>query len=261
MAEESNIWQQVLNQLQLQMPRATFDTWLRNTSLIGIDEAASPPAYMIDVDSNYAADWLENRLTDVIKRTLQAVVGHPVAIRFVPREKKVYPPIDDEVEEDEPEDANIEIVGVYHNKGLAIIQPGKVEVHTQYFRKKWRPLLGPLLSELVRELRQRCHFKTRRNSFKTTYESLARALGVSERTIQRALQRNEDGLFKNEYLNYFIKEIQVIQRRDEAGQIRNVGTRFVIYLDEPLTQADQALLQDEPPLSPEDQAAPPGEES
>ncbi len=103
-------------------------------------------------------------------------------------------------------------------------------------------MLGPTLSELIREIRQRCHYKSGRNSCKTTHKELAAVLGVSRDTIKRALGRDKEGAFKNEYLGYFIKAIETLRRQDDKGKIRNLGTRFVIYLDEPLTPKDEAKL-------------------
>ncbi len=132
--------------------------------------------------------------------------------------------------------------GVYHTLEEEIIQPERREYNqaTQYYRKKWRPLLGPTLSELVRELRQRCHYNTGRNKFDTTYKSLAADLGVSEPTIKRALQRDKIGDFKNEYLHYFIADIQTIRETNGKGEIRTKGTRFLIYLNDTLTPDDRA---------------------
>lgn len=141
-----------------------------------------------------------------------------------------------------PESDEIEVTPTYHDERNRIIQPERVEVHTQYFRQKWRPLLKPLHSELIRELRQLCYFgkgkdQNQRNHFKTTYYTLAKSLGVSESTIKRALSRN-DGDFVNPYLKYFIVEMETIKSTDKEGKFRNIGTRFVIFMDEPLTPID-----------------------
>jgi hypothetical protein len=184
-------------------------------------------------------EWLANRLKAPILAALKAIEP-TIADAVFEVQGTIYHPID---EPDEPElgEPDAEFAGIYHDQRNALIQPDRVELHSQYFRRKWRPRLGPLLSELVRELRQRCHHKSGRNTFKTTYKSLALALGVSERTIKRALDRDEAGQFKNEYLNYFIHDMTLLQYRDEqTGQIRTTGTRFVIYLDEPLTPDDEA---------------------
>lgn len=95
---------------------------------------------------------------------------------------------------------------------------------------------------MIRELRQRCYHKSKRNEFKATYKSLGKALGVSEKTIKRALARDESGQFKNTYLDCFIKSADVVRIRREDGTVRNEGTKFVIYLDEPLIPEDEAKI-------------------
>jgi chromosomal replication initiation ATPase DnaA len=60
------LWSQVLGQLQLQMARGTFDTWLKDTRLI----ARKGSKFIIAVGNGYAKEWLENRLLTTIQRTL-----------------------------------------------------------------------------------------------------------------------------------------------------------------------------------------------
>jgi chromosomal replication initiator protein len=72
-------WKATLGELELQMTRATFNTWLKDTKLVsGTDEA-----FVIGVRNDYAKDWLENRLRETIARTLVTIVGHPVNLQFV----------------------------------------------------------------------------------------------------------------------------------------------------------------------------------
>ena len=73
------IWQAALGELQLQMTKATFDTWLRDTTLVSYEDGT----FVIGVHSGYAKDWLENRLLGIIKRTLIGLVGHAVEVKFV----------------------------------------------------------------------------------------------------------------------------------------------------------------------------------
>ena len=39
--EAEQAWQSALGQLQMEMPKASFDTWLRDTSLVAYDEGSS----------------------------------------------------------------------------------------------------------------------------------------------------------------------------------------------------------------------------
>lgn len=78
------IWQTALGELQLQLTGATFDTWLAHSSLVGFEGGA----FTIGVHNQYAKDWLETRLVEMIKRTLAKITGQPVEVQFV-----VYDPV------------------------------------------------------------------------------------------------------------------------------------------------------------------------
>ena len=79
MHQPEQVWQAALGQLQLEMPKTTFDTWVRGTSLLTHEDGS----YVIGVNNAYAKDWLENRLRATIKRTLSGIVGRTVEVRFV----------------------------------------------------------------------------------------------------------------------------------------------------------------------------------
>jgi chromosomal replication initiator protein len=72
-------WKATLGELELQMTKATFNTWLKDTKLV----SAQNGAFTISVRNDYAKDWLENRLRDTIVRTLANIVGQPVTLHFV----------------------------------------------------------------------------------------------------------------------------------------------------------------------------------
>ena len=77
-------WQAALGELQLQMTKATFDTWVKNTSLISCEDGT----FVIAVQNGFAKDWLENRLLSIIKRTLVGIVGHAVEVKFIVKTKE-----------------------------------------------------------------------------------------------------------------------------------------------------------------------------
>jgi chromosomal replication initiator protein len=72
-------WKATLGELELQMTKATFNTWLKDARLLACEENE----FVIGVRNDYAKDWLENRLRDTIVRTLSSIVTTPVTIRFV----------------------------------------------------------------------------------------------------------------------------------------------------------------------------------
>ena len=77
--QPEQIWQAALGQLQLEIPKSTFDTWVRGTALLSQDDGA----YVVGVTNAYAKDWLENRLHGTVKRTLSGLAGRSVDVRFV----------------------------------------------------------------------------------------------------------------------------------------------------------------------------------
>jgi chromosomal replication initiator protein len=72
------IWQAALGELQLQMTKATFDTWVKNTQAVSYEDGT----FVIGVHNAFTKDWLENRLLTTIKRTLVGIVGRSVEVKF-----------------------------------------------------------------------------------------------------------------------------------------------------------------------------------
>jgi len=77
--QPEQIWQTALGQLQMEIPKSTFDTWVRGTSLLTHEDGS----YVVGVHNAYAKDWLENRLSGAVRRTLTGIVGRTVEVRFV----------------------------------------------------------------------------------------------------------------------------------------------------------------------------------
>jgi chromosomal replication initiator protein len=73
------IWNATLGELELQMTRATFDTWLKDTRLLSYEDGD----FVVGVRNDYAKDWLENRLKDTILRALTSILGQEAQVRFV----------------------------------------------------------------------------------------------------------------------------------------------------------------------------------
>jgi chromosomal replication initiator protein len=79
-----DIWHATLGELQLQMTKATFDTWVRPTRALAFDPSpGSGGALLVGVHSPYAKEWLENRLDTTIRRTVSGIVGESTEVRYV----------------------------------------------------------------------------------------------------------------------------------------------------------------------------------
>jgi chromosomal replication initiator protein len=72
-------WQAALGQLQMELPRAAFDTWVRDAEFLAYEDST----FIIGVRNAYARDWLEDRLLATAKRVLTGILGVTVDVRFV----------------------------------------------------------------------------------------------------------------------------------------------------------------------------------
>ena len=72
-------WQATLGQLQLEMSKASFDTWVRSAEFLSYDEEKQ--LVEIGVKNAYAKDWIEDRLSAKMKRLLTGMIGNSVEIK------------------------------------------------------------------------------------------------------------------------------------------------------------------------------------
>jgi len=72
-------WQSVLGQLQMEMPRASFDTWVRDTKPVSYQDGK----LTVGVRNAYARDWLENRLASTVNRLLIGIMNSSVDVDFI----------------------------------------------------------------------------------------------------------------------------------------------------------------------------------
>lgn len=72
------VWQMLLSELALQMPSATYNTWVRDTWVIAYEDGE----FIIGIPNAFARDWLENRLRHKIKRALSSIIHRSVQVNF-----------------------------------------------------------------------------------------------------------------------------------------------------------------------------------
>ncbi len=83
----SDAWQAAIGQLQMEMSKASFDTWVRNTEMLKYDQGA----FTIGVSNAYARDWLESRLTSTITRILGGFLDEVSKVEFIVWHKDYQP--------------------------------------------------------------------------------------------------------------------------------------------------------------------------
>jgi chromosomal replication initiator protein len=73
------LWQAALGQLQVEMPRAAYETWVRDTELLAYEDGE----FVVGVRNAFARDWLHDRLRPTVKQVLSGIAGRTVEVRFV----------------------------------------------------------------------------------------------------------------------------------------------------------------------------------
>ncbi|MCB9135623.1 MAG: chromosomal replication initiator protein DnaA [Anaerolineales bacterium] len=72
-------WQATLGQLQMEMPKATYDTWVRDARFLGAENGK----FTIGLQNAYARDWVESRLASTISRILAGILNATTPLNFV----------------------------------------------------------------------------------------------------------------------------------------------------------------------------------
>jgi hypothetical protein len=257
------IWQAALRELQLQMTKATFDTWVKNTRAISHEEGI----FAIGVPNALARDWLENRLLTTVERTLVGIIGHPVEVEFAVLEESAA----DESQRQPPaarpsvpptrEGEQLALEPIYTTAASAIIRPELNVATSLYSVQKWLPLLGVQRWTLIQVLRCLCVHSPRRPDgtkwVTTTWKELGDLLDVDRRTIGQWLahepipdQKPWHRLVPSPdeeiaYLSYFIPRLKYAYVHQD-GVTRRQGFVLEILMEDPLVPADQALIAQSP---------------
>jgi chromosomal replication initiator protein len=79
--DAKQVWRAALGELQVSLSPANYETWLRDTQLVDVDDNR----FRIAVPNGFAKDWLETRYRSLISQTLARVVGYSVQVEFVVR--------------------------------------------------------------------------------------------------------------------------------------------------------------------------------
>lgn len=94
-------WQAALGQLQIEMPRAAFDTWVRNCEFLAYEDGC----FIIGVPNAYACDWLKSRLSSTVTRMLTGLMRRTVEVRFTVWQNQ-FEDVDIEIEATQPEQSS-----------------------------------------------------------------------------------------------------------------------------------------------------------
>ncbi len=258
-------WQMILGQLNAEMSRAEFRTWVSPIEPLGFN--GNPDKFRLAVKNDMNKRLINSRLNSRISRLLsglykrdievEVVVDNSFAMEegqtpaFVENENK--PPhlpkvekstnytkssiiLDDPEAETLPPTKNRKVVlqRAYGNERANIIQPDKGLFITKYFLDQWLPLLGHSALIVVMTIRKVCYWNPytgeKRNIFETEMGELAEQACISVRTLKTVL-KNE--LIRRYFIRYNVRRVMT------PNGIRTAGIRLQVRMDDPLTPEDQ----------------------
>jgi len=81
------IWQKALGELQTQVSRANYNTWLRDSHGVSYENGV----FVVGTPSAFVAEWLTKRLHSLVRKTLTHVTGTETDVQFVVRESPSAP--------------------------------------------------------------------------------------------------------------------------------------------------------------------------
>jgi hypothetical protein len=148
LTDAGTLWEMVLGELQLQMTRATFDTWLRGSRGVGRENGT----LRVEVRHVAAVEWLENRLEQVVLRTVRrhdesvervafGVVG---AARVADLESGEQEAESDALADEEPGDGQVDVELVSDPELARFdIEVAGWSKLANYATQFWSELLGP----------------------------------------------------------------------------------------------------------------------
>jgi len=73
------IWERALGELQIQVSKPNYITWLKNGQGISYQDNI----FIVSVPSIFVAEWLSKRLYSLVRKTLANIIGEDVDVQFV----------------------------------------------------------------------------------------------------------------------------------------------------------------------------------
>jgi len=72
------IWQRALGELQIQVSKANYCTWLKNSEGVSCQQ----DTFVVWVPSTFVAEWLTKRLHSLVRKTLAEITGRDIDVQF-----------------------------------------------------------------------------------------------------------------------------------------------------------------------------------
>ena len=229
-------WQAAIANLEMDMSRAAFSTWVKPTHLVDF----SDDTFVIGCINAYGREWLENRLTTTLQRFLMGVMNREVKVRFVVSDQEVDDG-DDLTREDDPDQKDSEdnpIALDIHFSSIRnfLIEPSRV-VRLPVYYLRWLPYVGSQAIFLIMALWQEYYLasggKARKGNCKVSVraERICQWAGISRAQFFRLLEPGSS-------LEWFARKIDTDHEIDKrSGRAKKSSNKYELF-ESPLTPGD-----------------------
>src|SRR3989337_3277428 len=82
--EINELWQYVLSEVELNLTKATFNTWFQHTGINSIENGV----VVISVPNSFAKEWLENKFNKFILKSIRNFIPEVKDIKFIISQNK-----------------------------------------------------------------------------------------------------------------------------------------------------------------------------
>lgn len=250
-------WQMVTGELQAEMPRAQYETWVQPLRPIGYEDGV----YTVGAYNTYGRNWVEERLGARVSRLLGGLYQTDITFKVVvsngfykaaqnaPKEPasvvEVKPATENAKESLEqspgepeantdPRSRKVMLQRAYGSERAGLIQPERGLFLTNYLFNNWLPQLGHSAFAVILAARSLCYWNPMtgelRNVVETEMGEIAEKAAVSVRTVKDVLN-NE--LVQRYFLRYRVRRVMT------SNGVRTAGISLQVRMDDPLTPLDQ----------------------
>ena len=236
-------WKSVLEQLQTDIPHASFDTWVRDTKALSYKDGVITVA----TRNAYARDWLESRLVDKVNHILVGILNSMnVRVSFVVAQedvKSVEVESDSSLQDEKQLDVDdaLDISPADYNSVYELlVRPDRAVYLPGYFRR-WLRNIGPDLGWMYVSFRQAAYLAGARSGSKSSRFSgkqLASMCGISERTYWNRV--NNPSTWQK--LCGLVTTVEGGDEWVKGSTPRRLPRRYTIAMTLPLTPVDTSSL-------------------
>jgi hypothetical protein len=236
-------WQAVLGQLQMEMPRASFETWVRETRCLSLEAGV----VTIGTRNTDACEWLESRLSSTVTRLLAGMLNQAVEVRFIVDPTATEEELAEADLEETPAAAlplknePLEVEARWESAYEQVVRPEKVIALNAYFIRHLQRL-GPELGWLYIGFRQAAYSAGGRNGQRAARfsgKTIAALSGSTERTFWNRAARPETWQKLAGLVN-LVDERPLWDAKSPSP--KRLPRKYAVAMTLPLTGADASAL-------------------